>query len=95
LKAALPALRWQDYGPAQAEKPAQPGALGKTASNLVVVLTARNLTVRDAAGSVIRSYPAPPLAPVPSAMAPVPVAAPVAAAPAPGPCGPPSRSLSP
>ncbi|WP_225073619.1 VCBS repeat-containing protein [Desulfuromonas sp. CSMB_57] len=83
LKAALPALRWQSYGPAQAEKPGQAGAVGKTASDLVVVLTARNLTVRDASGSVIRSYPAPPLAAVPSAMAPVPVAAPVVAAPAP------------
>jgi len=82
LKAALPDLLWQAYGPAQAEKPAQPGAAGKTASDLVVVLTARNLTVRDAAGSVIRSYPAPSLAAVPSAVAPVPVAAPVVAAPA-------------
>lgn len=82
LKTALPALRWQSYGPAQAEKPAQPGAAGKTASDLVVVLTARNLTVRDAAGSVIRSYPAPSLAPVTSTMVPLPVAAPVVATPA-------------
>lgn len=59
LKAALPALNWQDYAAAQAEKPATPAAPAAGRLDLVVVLARDGLTVRDGAWRVLHAYPVP------------------------------------
>ncbi|ABA90356.1 hypothetical protein Pcar_3121 [Syntrophotalea carbinolica DSM 2380] len=78
LKAALPALNWQDFAAAQAEKPARPGA-ATTAADLLVVATRDGITVRDANFKVVRAYPLPAEL-QPAVSAPLQAAAPVAPA---------------
>jgi hypothetical protein len=57
LKTALPALDWQDFAAAQAEKPAKPTAAG--AADLFIVAGRDGITVRDAKFRVVRAYPLP------------------------------------
>jgi len=78
LKAALPALNWQDYAAAQVEKPATPATPASGTIDLVMVLTRDGLTVRDGAWRVLHAYPLPenlqPTARTPQRTAPVAVA---------------------
>ena len=59
VKEALPALTWQDYAAAQAAKPAQPAAAAATGLDLLLVLDANKLTVRDGSFGILHAYPAP------------------------------------
>ncbi|MEZ4601688.1 MAG: hypothetical protein R2940_18005 [Syntrophotaleaceae bacterium] len=91
VKEALPALDWQDYASAQKTKPGEPAPPKSGSVDLVLVLDAHKLTVRDGSFGILRTYPAPESAqPVAAASAPVQAAAvpyklesaPAAAAPA-------------
>lgn len=81
LKTALPALEWQEYAVAQAQRPQVPTAPAKGAPQLLFILRHDGLEVRDGVGfQTIRAYSVPALtrpaaAPGISA-APVPVPAP-------------------
>ncbi len=77
LKAALPALDWQDFAAAQAEKPANPSAANATVADLFIVATRDGITVRDTTYKVVRAYPLPAEL-LPAAAAPAAVAAPAA-----------------
>lgn len=59
VKEALPSLTWQDYAAAQATKPGQPAAPKAGTLDLVLVLDAKNLTVRDGSFGILHAYPAP------------------------------------
>ena len=59
LKAALPALDWQDFAAAQAEKPAKPASAGSASADLFIVAGRDGITVRDAKFRVVRAYPLP------------------------------------
>jgi hypothetical protein len=85
LKTALPALEWQEYAVAQAQRPQVPAALAKGGPQLLFILRHDGLEVRDGAGfQTIRTYSAPALtatrlgpAPVAPVVPPVPVPVPV------------------
>jgi hypothetical protein len=85
LKTALPALEWQEYAVAQAQRPQVPAAPAKGAPQLLFILRHDGLEVRDSVGfQTIRAYPAPALqatlpVPVPAlpGISPAPVPAPV------------------
>jgi len=57
IKEALPALEWQDYAAAQATKPSQPTAPKGGMLDLILVLDAKNLTVRDDSFNILHAYP--------------------------------------
>jgi hypothetical protein len=73
IKEALPTLDWQSYAAAQDAKPGQPAAPKPGTFDLIFVLDAGNLTVRDGSFGILHTYPAPsvalPAAPVPAAPA--------------------------
>lgn len=79
LKTSLPALDWQDFAAAQAEKPAKPTSAGAALADLFVVATRDGITVRDAKFRVVRAYPLPAEL-LPAVSAPLQTAAPAAAA---------------
>jgi hypothetical protein len=62
LKAALPALEWQEYAVAQGQRPPVPAAPAKEGPQLLFILRHDGLEVRDGAGfQTIRAYSAPAL----------------------------------
>lgn len=62
LKAALPALEWQAYAVAQAQRPQVPAAPAKGGPQLLFILRHDGLEVRDGVGfQTIRAYAAPAL----------------------------------
>jgi hypothetical protein len=67
LKAALPALEWQDYAAAQSQKPQPASAPAKAEAALLFVLRDDGLEVRDAAFRIIHAYSSPVPAKVPAA----------------------------
>lgn len=77
LKAALPALDWQDFAAAQAEKPAKPSAVNAAVADLFIVATHDGITVRDNKFKVVRAYPLPAEL-LPAVATPVATAAPAA-----------------
>lgn len=74
LKAALPALEWQEYAVAQAQRPQVPTAPAKGEPQLLFILRHDGLEVRDGVGfQTIRAYSAPALMttlPIPAPAAP-------------------------
>ena len=80
LKTALPALEWQEYAVAQAQRPQVPAAPAKGGPQLLFILRHDGLEVRDGIGfQTIRAYP------LPAALASRPAVAPTAPAAAPAP----------
>ncbi|MGE4345126.1 MAG: hypothetical protein AB7F20_12740 [Geoalkalibacter sp.] len=58
LRAALPALEWQDYEAAQSARPAKPGPPLKAGLHLAFVLSGGQLSVLGPGGEVIHTYDA-------------------------------------
>ena len=70
LKTALPALEWQEYAVAQAQRPQVPAAPAKDGPQLLFILRHDGLEVRDGVGfQTIRTYAGPALAAAPPAPA--------------------------
>ena len=59
LKSALPALEWQDYAAAQANRPQVPSALPEQGAALVFILRHDGLEVRDGGFQALHAYPVP------------------------------------
>jgi hypothetical protein len=59
LKSTLPALEWQDYAVAQADRPQVPSALPEQEAALVFILRHDGLEVRDGRFQTLHAYPVP------------------------------------